>query len=248
MDEMRLYAIRNDVRKRVEPYLGRMLEIHGDNIVSIILYGSATGKDFSPKTSDINLLVVFKELDFHHLNKSLKLVSSGIQKKIAAPLFLSRTHIDTSKDVFPVEFLEFQENHILLYGQEVFKDMHIEVRRDHVRLFCEQQIKGKLIRLRQAYLEVGLKKKGIEALMKESLYGLMPIFRALIRLKGATPPVDKEGIATQLAEAFDLDKNVFIMILRDKRDDERIAGEDVTFYFEKYIAELKKLALAVDKL
>lgn len=246
MELLKLDTVRQDVKKLIEPYLGRLLGIHGDNIISIVLYGSATGKDFSPKTSDINLLVVFKELDFPQLNRSLKLISGGIPKRVAAPLFLSRTHVETSKDVFPVEFLEIQENNILLYGPDLFKDMQIEHK--HIRLFCEQQIKGKLIRLRQAYMEVGLKKKGIEALMKESMYGLMPIFRTLIRIKGQKPSIQKEDILKQLSDFFQLDKDVFTAILRDKNNDEKIAGQDVAMYFEKYIAQIKKLAIAVDKL
>ena len=246
MEPLKLDSVRQEVRKKVEPYLKKLLEIHGDNIISIVLYGSATGDDFSPKSSDINLLVVFKELDFPQLNKSLKLISGGIQKKIVAPLFLSSMHVETSKDVFPIEFLEIQENNKVLYGQDLFKDMQIEQR--HIRLFCEQQIKGKLIRLRQAYMEVGLKKKGIEALMKESLYGLMPIFRALLRLRRFEPLVDKEGIIGQLSDSLSLDRDVFLAILRDKKDDEKIAGQDVAVYFERYIGEIKKLAIAVDQL
>lgn len=246
MKLLKLDLVRQEVRKKIKPYLKKLLEIHGDNIISIVLYGSATGDDFSPKSSDVNLLVIFKELDFPQLNKSLKLISGGIQKKIAAPLFLSSTHVETSKDVFPIEFLEIQENNKVLYGQDLFKDMQIE--QGHIRLFCEQQIKGKLIRLRQAYMEVGLKKKGIEALMKESLYGLMPIFRALLRLRQCKPLVDKEGIIGQLADSLSLDGDVFIAILKDKKNDEKIAGQDVAVYFEKYIGEIKKLAIAVDQL
>ncbi len=246
METLRLDPVRQDVRKRIEPYLRRLLDIHGDNILSVVLYGSATGVDFSPKNSDINFLIIFKELGFPQLNRSLKLISDGIQKKIAAPLFLSHTHIETSKDVFPVEFLEIKDNNKLLYGAELFKDMEIAER--HIRLFCEQQIKGKLIRLRQAYMEIGLKKKGVEALMKESLYAIMPIFRALLRLKGVKPLVGKEGVLGQLTGAFGLESDVFVAILKDKKDDDRIAGRDAAVYFEKYIGEIKKLAIAVDQI
>ena len=120
-------------------------------------------------------MIVLRELTFYDLKKSLKIVSRGIEQRITAPLFLSRRHIETSADVFPVEFMEIKENNILLYGEDIWSDLKIDNR--NIRLQCEEQIKGKLIRLRQAYLEIGLKKKGIEALLKESLYALMPIFR-----------------------------------------------------------------------
>jgi len=246
MESLKLEHVRQDVRKIIEPYLKKLLDIHQENVISIVLYGSATGKFYVAKQSDINLMVVFKDLEFKELSSSLKLVNQGIPKKISAPLFLSLTHIETSKDVFPIEFLEIKENNILLYGRDLFSDM--EIAETHIRLFCEREIKGKLIRLREAYLEVGLRKKGIEALMKESMYSLMPTFRALLRIKGQTPHVDKENILKDIAEAYVLDRDVFIAILRDKMDDEKIQGQDVEIFFEKYINEIKKLAVAVDKL
>lgn len=246
MEKLNWEKVREEVRKLLEPYLERLIDIHRDNIISVNLYGSATGSDFSSKTSDVNLLIVFKELKLPDLKKSLPIVSRGIKKKIAAPLFLTRKHIKTSRDVFPIEFLDMKENHLCLYGKDVLATIAISDK--HLRLFCEEQIKGKLIRLRQGYLEIGLRKKGIEALMKESLYALIPAFRNLLRLKGITPPVDKENILVKLSAVFGLDADTFIAILKDKRDDEKIAGVDVEIYFEKYFNQIQKLARMVDKL
>jgi len=139
-----------------------------------------------------------------------------------------------------------KENHLCLYGKEMLNQM--DIKRDHIRLFCEEQIKGKLIRIRQAYLEIGLRKKGIEALMKESMYSLIPVFRNLLRLKDITPPVEKEQILTGVSRQFGLDESVFVTILKDKRDDEKIGGQDVEVYFEKYLDQIQKLAIIVDKL
>jgi len=246
MEGIKVEKLRPEVRKKVVPYLKELLKIHGKNIISINLYGSATGKDFSPKTSDINLLVVFHQLPFEVLEKSLKLVSWGIDRKISCPLFLTLEHIRTSQDVFPIEFLEMKENHICLYGEDILANINIEG--GNLRLFCEEQIKGKLIRLRQAYLEIGLKRKGIEALMKESMFSLIPVFRNLLRLKGIIPPVDKEDILVKVSSEFDLEKEVFLAILKDKRDDEKIAGKDIEVYFAKYLSQINKLAVKVDKL
>jgi len=241
-----LERLPDEVKKRVVPYLQNLFDVHNENIVSVFVYGSAAGKDFVPKRSDINLLIVFRQLQFDDLKKSLKIVSKGIEKKITAPLFLTRRHIETSADVFPVEFMELKENHILLYGEDIWESLNID--KANIRLQCEEQIKGKLIRLRQAYLEVGLKKKGIEALIKESLYALMPIFRNMLRLKGKTPPVGKEDILIGLCAEFDLDTDIFLTILKDKKNDEKIGSQELEPAFERYIGEIYKLALAVDEL
>ncbi len=235
-----------EVQNKFIPYLKTMMDIHKEHLISVFIYGSATGKNYIPKVSDINSVFVFKDLAFKSLTDSLKAVSKGISKKIAAPLFLTKEHIETSLDVFPIEFLDMKENHILLYGADILSALTIK--EEHIRLFCEQQIKGKLIRIRQAYLEVGLKKKGMEALLKESLNSLIPIFRNLIRLKGKKPPIEKAEIIKQLCSEFDLDENVFLPIYKDTSNDEKIANQEVVVFIEKYLDQIKKLAVGVDQL
>ena len=235
-----------EVQKKFIPYLKAISDIHGDNLISVYIYGSAAGENYIPKVSDINSVFVFKDLKFSIFKSSLKVVSSGIFKKIAAPLFLTKDYIDSSLDVFPIEFLDMKENHILLYGEDVLSGL--EIKGEHIRLFCEQQIKGKLIRIRQAYLEIGLKKKGLEALLKESLSSLIPIFRNLIRLKGKQPPINKTEIIRQLCQMFGLEENVFLPIYKDSTNDEKIANQEIVVFLERYLSQIGKLAGMVDKL
>jgi len=234
------------LRKPMRAYLQELVTLHNGNIISINVYGSAVGSDYVKGKSDINTLVVFKDLEFTDLKKSLKLISGGISKKITAPLFLTRRHIETSLDVFPVEFLDLKDAHVLLYGEDILSQL--DITDSNLRFVCEQQIKGKLIRLRQAYLEVGLKKKGIEALLKESFRSLMPIFRNCLRLKGVTPPLEKEKILIEVSKNFGMDSETLLAIFKDRQDDEKIAGKDVEVFLEKFIAQLKALAQAIDAL
>ena len=243
---MNTEKIPQDTRKNVMSFIEKVLNLHNGNIKMIALYGSATGIDYRPKISDINLVCIFDDIEFFDLKKSLKLISWGISKRIAAPLLLSVEHIRSSQDVFPMEFLEMKENHIVLFGEDLLKDLEIDNK--NLRLFCEEQIKGKLIRIRQAFMEIGLKKKGMEALLKESLNSLIPVFRGLLRLKGIGPPKDKEKILSDLSNAFTLEKDIFVDILRDKENDEKIKNRDIEYYMEHYIEQIKKLALIVDKL
>lgn len=240
MENFKLDSLKPELKTIIQPYLTRLLDVHKENIVSVVLYGSATGKYFIPKKSDINLAVVFKNLEFQQLKNSLKLIDYGISKRITAPLFLSLSHIESSKDTFPIEFIEIKENNILLYGEDVFSGLKID--ESNIKLFCKREIEGKLIRLRQAYLEIGLKRKGAEALMKESIYSFLPVFRALLRSETKSQPIDKEQIILDLCSHYSLSKDVFIAILKDKMNDEKIKGEDAEIFFERYLKEIEKLS------
>lgn len=234
------------VKARLQNYLKELLNLHQDNILSINLYGSAASGEFSPKTSDINILVILKEINLDTLKKSLKTISRGLKKKIPAPLFLTREHIKTSLDTFPIEFVEMKENHLCLWGEDILKE--IEVSFKNLRFVCEQQLKGKLIHIREIYLEVGLKRKGIEAILKNSLRSLLAVFKSCLRLKNINPSLNKEEMLKQLGETFNIETSAFIEILKDTRNDEKIAGENVEVFLEKYLKAIEKLASQIDKL
>lgn len=230
--------------RKIRSYLEKMIELLGNNLITAAVYGSVVTGDYSEKSSDINLLLVCENVDLPTLKKSLKLIAKGIRGRIAAPLFFTRRYIETSVDVFPIEFLEIKENHLVLYGEDILTG--IKVDQKNLRHQCEEQIKGKLVRIRQAYLEVGLKKKGVEALLKRSLSSLMPVFRNVLRLKGEDPPRGKDEVLKRLTAVFDLEEEVFLTIWRDKQNDEKIGGEAAEVYLEKYLIQLKKLAEAID--
>ena len=235
-----------DVTKKITPYMEQMLKIHNGSILSIFIYGSACGADYIKGVSDINTAIIFKELGLNELKSSLHVVSKGIRQRIAAPLFLTKEHILTSEDTFPIEFSQMKETHILIYGEDIFKDLVIEPK--YIRFICEQQLKGKLIRIRQAYLEIGLRKKGLEALIKESLGSLFPVFCGLLMFKGIKPKQDKQECLKALSGEFDIDAGVFQEILEDRKNDEKIGGQDIEAFFFRYIEQIEKLAMIADKL
>lgn len=241
-----LNRLPDDVRNKVSSYFKDFLALHQDNVISIVIYGSAIGGDYLPKISDINSLVIFRPFEFSQLKKSLGVIARGISKKIAAPLILTREDIRSSVDIFPIEFLDMKENHVLIYGEDVLSSLDIPQK--YLRLFCEQQIKGKLIRITQAYLEAGRTYKGMEVLLKDSLTALMPIFRVLIRLKSKVPPVNKFDVLQDTCREFQLDAHIFQMIYRSIRQEEKIARGKIDFFIGEYLKELGKLAGAVDRI
>ncbi|MCX7927020.1 MAG: hypothetical protein N2606_02665 [Candidatus Omnitrophica bacterium] len=232
------------VRNLLARYLEKICSLHSENVVSLFAYGAIVEENFDFRESEINLCVVLGKLSFSHLRDSLPIIREGLRKGIPAPLFLTREHIKSSQDVFPLEFLQMKDYHILLYGEDVLES--VQVKREHLRLEVEEQIKGKLIHIRQAYLEMGLEKKGIINLLKQSLTVLIPVFRGILKLKdfNSIPPKDRFGIIKTLSENFNLDDKIFLAILNKQKE----LGKKSLYYLERYIEEIQKLAGIVDTL
>lgn len=233
------------VRRVVLPYAQQMIKIYGQNLMSIIVYGSAITEDFVPKRSNINLLIILQQITLQDLKRGSKLVISGQIKKGIIPLFLTQLHIQTSSDVFPIEFLEMKENHLLLFGEDILKE--IDISPVNIRLQCEEALKGKLIRLQQAYLELGTKLRRLEGLMIESLTSFMPIFRNILRLKQRDLPGGKQGIIEMVGTEFGVDKKPLLRILEAKKG-KRMAKTEIEPIFGDYLEQVRGLVVEVDQL
>ncbi len=230
----------------VQSFSQRLLETTEHNVISLVVYGSATGSDFIPGRSNINLLVVLKQLGFSELNSYLKMIAKGRKKGIVAPLFLTQEHIKSSLDVFSIEFWEMRDNHLVIYGDDIFKDMIIDLK--DLRLQCEREIKSHLIRIRQAYLELGHKAAGLKGLLEDSLTSILPIIRNVIRLIGKTPPLKKEDIITELSNEFDLSADSLQQIVKLKSQKKVPDLKELETIFNDYLHQIQQLAKIVDQL
>jgi len=243
-DFKNLEKLNTSVQKTIGWFAKELMAVHGDEILSINLYGSAVDESFNIKRSNINFVIVFKKIGINTLQKSLKLVKRGVKKKIIAPLFFTEEHIVTSCDTFPIEFLEIRDKHVCIYGEDVFATLSIDNK--NLRLQCEQQVKSLLIKLRQSYLEIGLEKKGIEKLIVESFRTVLPVFRTVLRLKGETIPPEQKQLIMQVASLAGLSTSIFMMVLQDKAGDEKIGNCEAVKFLGNYLAEIQKLAQFVD--
>lgn len=239
-------SLPTSIQPVTKEFANKFLEKFLENTVSICVYGSASGVNYNPSVSNINIAVIVKTLDFSLLSQAVDLVKWGRKNRIATPLFLTKQYIMDSLDVFPVEFSEIKKQHKLIFGEEIFKDLIIPSR--DVRLLCEQQVKGKLLHLRQAYLEIGSNPSLLKNLLSAALSDLIPIYRQLILLNGQEPMDHKEEMLGQLAMIFNLDIQPFLLVYNDKNKKAVIASGQVETHFQNFLIQLELLSRHLDSL
>jgi len=221
-------------------------DVYDGDLISIMLYGSATGKDYRPGKSDINFMIVLSEEGIERLNQAFEIVKKWRKRNVAIPVFLTENYVETSTDVFPIEYLNFKSNYVPVYGKDILKDLSFKP--EFIRLQCEREIKGKLLLLRQVYLETSGKGRALKGVIGQSIRAFVAIFEALLHVKGLELPKEKLQIIRATAQAFDLDSSVFEKLL-DVKDDKIKPGEDeMRGLFQKYLAEVRKLSKQVDTL
>ena len=130
------------VRPVVENFIRDIVAELGANLESMALTGSVLTKDFLPQSSDINSVVVLKEMDFKVLDGLSVLGRKYRKKRIRAPLLMTPEYISRSLDVFPVEFLDIKVLHRTVYGPDIFSDLKVD--RPMLKLQCFRTLKSSL--------------------------------------------------------------------------------------------------------
>ncbi|MDZ7385096.1 MAG: nucleotidyltransferase domain-containing protein [candidate division KSB1 bacterium] len=216
----------------------------GQDLLSIVLYGSGARGEYRRKHSDINFLIVLTENGMKELAKAFPLVRKWRKRNVSIPLFMTPEYISTSLDSFPMEFLALKQHHRMVYGDDPLESLQID--KKLLRLQCEHEVKGKLLHLREAYLATQGSKAELTKLIRRSLTAFVPLFEALLVLKDVEPPATKMEIVTRGVQMFGLNEEVFSRLL-GVWNGEKLSEEETDRLAQQYIWEIRRLALEIDK-
>ena len=169
-------------------------------LTGVHLFGSAARDEYVPGHSDLNLLLVFDELDRNSLKKT-----SVLQRKFGGGVVLmclTKEYILTSLDTFPLELLDMKLNHITLQGEDVLSRLQIVP--EHLRLQCERELKAKLSLLRQGLIARGCREKELSALLADHFPALAAILQGIIYLRHEEAPQKRAELYLKAADELGL--------------------------------------------
>jgi hypothetical protein len=101
------------------------------------------------------------------------------QQQIQATV-LTLADLNTSMDVFPIKFLDMQQDYEVLAGEDVVKSL--EIGRANLRLRCEQEIKNLMLKLRRMYMNSRSNPKALEGMLLRGYYSFLQSGDALAEL------------------------------------------------------------------
>jgi len=222
------------------------ITIFGDDLVSVILYGSGARGEYIAKKSDINFLIVLNDNGMEHLNDSIDLVAKWEKRRVPVPLFLSEDYIKSSLDAFPLEFFNIRLAYSVAYGKDVLKDLNIE--KGNLRLQCERELKAKLLLLRRSFLQANGEVRLLTGLVKQSFSAFISIFNALLYLKGNEIPGEYLSIIKEMSENYDINRDLFQDLSQIKKEEKKFTKDEIKKIVWEYILEIKGLSKKVDQM
>jgi len=245
LDKQITPSLPNAVQEGLERLGNQLREAFGEQLLSIILYGGLARGEYTPQSSDVNVMIVLKEIAFETLERAAPIFQRAGRDVNLAPLLLSENDLRRSTDVFPIKFLDMQRHHHVLWGRDVLADLPIA--RDHLRWRCEQEIKNLLLRLRQFYLRRSHYSERIESTLTRALSSFLASLSMLVELKiGAMATTKAEIIAA--AEKIGLNNQPLRDIFALKRGELKPEAAELKRLYGAFMQTVQQAAALVDAL
>ena len=221
-------------------------KIFGEELLSVVLYGSGARGDYIPGKSDINFLIILTDAGIDDVGKAMETVTRWRKRHVAIPLFMTKDYVLSSLDSYPVEFLNMKRHYTLVFGEDILALLSFQP--NDLRLQVERELKAKILHLRKGYLESEGREKRLREIIKASLTAFIALFNALLTLKQEVVPDTIREVIQAAAPVFGIDASVFMKCADVREGRDRLASAEIQALFHDYLQEVNRLCGFVDRL
>jgi predicted nucleotidyltransferase len=231
--------------KTLQQFTQELHQLLGDELIAVVLYGSAAGENFIPGTSDLNVAIVVAELRFETLRALQPHITNWHKRGFALPLLLDREFLQRGHDVFPMEFYDLLEQHRVLWGEEVLTSLAVDPH--HLRFQAEYEARSKLLRLQALYLECAGDRKRLQVLMLDSLKTFLILMRNLLRMAGANGLLTHADVLQRCEQHFQCEFPRMHNLMAIREGTQRWPHQSNTDFFRDYLTEVRHLVGLIDR-
>jgi predicted nucleotidyltransferase len=215
----------------------------GDNLVSVVLYGSAAREEFHEQYSDVNVLAVFRDLGAAPLSSIAPVVRWWThEEKFTPPLLMTEVELRESADVFAIELLDIQHMHKTLFGQDIVSAIQVPMNLHRVEV--EHELRTILLRLRQHLLLSPDNPDELRRVLAKSIASVTTLLRHALIAVRENPPHDKGKVLEQAGAVFGFDVPPMQTILALRSDREHPAN--VAEAYNAYMSAIGRVAHELD--
>ena len=237
-------AIPENLASDISAFTSSLEKDLGDSLVSVVLYGGLVKNEMIKESDRVKIMVVIKDVKISNLDKVGDALLSTKRAGQIQLLTLTPLDLNSSTDVFPIKFLDMQQDYEILHGDDVVKDL--EVGRDHLRIRCEQEIKNLMLKLRSMYLHSRKDTKVLQKILLKAYYSFLQSGDALAELKtGKVYRKENEGL--EGIESIGLDSALMKKIQELRSSDSDLEKETLQDLYEQFMEMIVKAAEMADQ-
>jgi hypothetical protein len=238
--------VKTVVHHALNGLLRDLTNTHGDNLVSVVLYGSAAAGDHIELRSDYNLLITLKRITPEDLRLAQPPMREWQRLGHPLPVYFTAEELSDAADVFPIEFHQMAKARVVLYGKDPFE--FVKLSDANLRHQTEYELRSKLIQLRRMYIPASTSIEKLCDLMSDSLASFAALFRAVLILHGEEAPVAKPDCVRATVQRFGLEAEPFEKIFAFRSSDYLPPTEkEANDIFAAYMRQLDRVIQVVDE-
>ena len=234
------------IDKQLQELVTRATTALGDQLQSLVLYGSAARNEFDSGHSDLNILLLAARLDVDVLNRSASLLEWWRAQGNPQPLLFTLDELRSATDAFPIEIYDIRDCHRILYGSDPLPELVID--NHYHRAQLEHELRSKLLRLRQKAIPVLKTPKALLRLMEDSVSTFLIMIRHVMLVKGLTPPASRRELLAAAHSANVIQPLCFAQLIDLREGKLSPKAVDSVQLFEDYLKQIQTLVASVDAL
>src|ERR1043165_6966902 len=237
--------VKTEIQEALKGLVDDLRATHGDNLASVVLYGSAAAGDHDVLRSDYNLLIALKRIAPEDLRQAQAPMREWQRLGHPLPVYFTVEELADAADVFPIEFHQMANARTVLYGHDPFE--FVKLSDANLRHQTEYELRSKLIQLRRLYIPASVSIEKLCDLMNDSLSSFAALFRAVLMLHGREAPVSKPDCVRATAQLLKLDPVPFEKIFEFRSGGNLPTSEkDANDLFGAYLLQIEQVFEAVD--
>lgn len=179
----------------------------GDDLRSVVLYGSVPRGEAVEGVSDLNVLVLVEDAAPARLEAAASCVKAWHESAGAMPLVFTPEEWRRSSDVYPIEVADMRSAHRVVTGDDPLAGMSVSLR--HMRLQTERELRGKLVHLRGRFFAAG-RSDALGRLLLAAAPSVATYLRTILRLQRRDVPPDTREVARAAARVVGGDPGPFL--------------------------------------
>ena len=239
--------VKTVVQEALSGLIDDLRATHGDNLASVVLYGSAAAGDHIELRSDYNLLIALHRITPEDLRLAQAPMREWQRIGHPLPVYFTVEELSDAGDVFPIEFHQMAKARIVLFGKDPFE--FVQLSDANLRHQTEYELRSKLIQLRRLYIPASVSTEKLCELMSDSLASFAALFRAVLLLHGKDAPVSKPDCVRATVQLLRLDAEPFEKIFEFRTSDSLPRSEsEANAIFGSYLFQIEQVVEAVDEL
>jgi hypothetical protein len=217
-------------------FAGMIYDAMPDNILQIVIY--------DPQTEKGRLAIITSDASIPRLAELSPIIQKMIKKELHVPLIISKFFIETSRDSFPLEFLNIQSSYQNVYSKtDLIKDLTFS--KSDIRLQMEREIKSKILLTRLSALENLEQIKNLHHLIDISIHSLIPVMKGFMFLADKNLPYHYIDLIKECEELLHEDLQVFYQAL--SMHAQHLSKDKLIVFFNHYTNKMMSLMYIIDK-